>query len=345
MLRQRSVCPFRVVFSIACLLMVVVQAAFAQTSDTAVAKVNGRTILLKDVDESIQSQLIPLQAQIYALRKVALDNLVSRVILEQTARDRNISLEELKRQLTSGKVEVTPDQIDQLYFENALAFGAMSVDEVKERLRLDLESRARMKLYRDALAEMTRRSQVEVWLEEPRIALGPFNEAAALGPAAAKVTIVEFSDFQCPYCRTSQQSLRQILREYGDRVRLVFKHLPLDIHEQAFPAAIAAYCAGEQRQFWAFQDALFAANELSAETFHKIAAGLRIDNPEFKLCLSSSSARSGVLADIRLARQLGFNSTPTFLVNGKIVQGAIGYDEFKRIVEKELSAAENARPK
>jgi protein-disulfide isomerase len=330
--------PFCFVFA-ATLLLSICGTTFAQPGDTPVATVNGRTITLKEVDESILFQIYPLQQQLYAVRKVALDNLVTRIILEQTANRRNVSVDELKRQLTSGKVEVPAEQVEQFYADNIGVFGTMSPDEVKERLRLDFEGKARMKLYGAAVAELTKQSQIDLQLEEPRVYLSDSGNSPSVGPASAKITIVEFTDFQCAFCRTAQAPLKRILTEYRNQIRLVFKHLPLEMHPEAFTSAQAAYCAGEQRRFWEFHDALFAAGDLSAAALDQIATRTGLDKAQFTACLKSSASQAAIAADVRKAKQLGLNSTPVFIINGKVVRGAIAYEDFKNIVERELRSS------
>jgi predicted DsbA family dithiol-disulfide isomerase len=313
--------------------------AYAQTDGRVVAKVNGTNITEKEVDDSVVSQLFPLEQQIYAVRKAALENLITRIVLENEARKRGITIDQLKEQLTAGKVEVSSSEVEKVYSENASVFGAMSPDEAKERLRLDLETQARMKQYRDALAELRKNSHIEWSLEEPRLPSIDAETGPSTGPKSAAVTIVEFSDFQCPYCRGSQSALKQVQQNYGNEVRLVFKHLPLDIHAEAFASAQAAFCAGEQSFFWKYQDALFASDSLSAEAFNKIASNLGLNVPKFKACLDSESSRTAILKDVRQAQQFGISSTPTFIVNGKIVRGAIAFEDFKTIIERELKSA------
>src|SRR6266480_95885 len=141
----------------------------AQTNDQVVAVINGRNITLNDVDNTVFADLFALEQQIHALRKAALENLISRAILEEEATRKNISVAELRKQMTEGRIEIRPEQVDQAYFENAPVFGAMSPDEAKERLRLDLESQARMRRYRDALSKLRESSRIALFLEEPRL--------------------------------------------------------------------------------------------------------------------------------------------------------------------------------
>jgi protein-disulfide isomerase len=312
-------------------------AVSAQSDDKVVAKIGARSITQKDVDDSIGSQLFPLEQQMYALRKAALENLVTRTLLEQAAMKRGISVDELKKEFTSSKVEVLANQVEHLYSENSPAFGAMSPDEAKERIRLDLESEMRMKLYRNALAELRKSAHVETYLEGPKLFVkGDIVTAPSMGPGDAPITIVEFSDFQCPFCRQSQTTIKQILQDYPNRVRLVFRYLPLEIHEHAFTSAQAAFCSSQQGLFWKYHDALFTSEDLSVATLHQIATKIGLNTTRFEECMTSTASRDAVLNDVQDAKRFGINSTPTFIVNGTFVRGAVGLREFKDLIDREL---------
>lgn len=319
----------------------------AQTGETTIATVNGKNISQEEVDSSVISQLLPLRQQMHAIRKIALENFIVRTILEDEAKRRGVSVEALRKQLTAARVEIPASQVEQVYLENATTFAAMSPDEAKERIRLDLESQARMRNYREALQKLKGSSAVRILLEEPRLpsAAAAGDTAPATGATEAVITITEFSDFQCSYCKQVQGTLKQILRDYRNEVKLVFKHLPLDIHPQAFAAAQAAFCAGEQNAFWQYHDALFAAENLTTETFKQMAQRFNLKLPEFTACLDSEVSREAVLQNIREARRLGINGTPAFIINGKLVRGALGFEEFRNIIERELTSARPASPR
>ena len=309
-----------------------------QTTPGVAAVVNDHNITQAEVDSTAFSQLFALQQQIYAIRKAALENLISRALLDEESKRRRISVEELKQQLMAGKVEISSSQVDQLYSENASAFASMSPDEARLRLRLDLESQARMQNYREALSRLRAASQISWLMEEPR--LPPISEVnvPTLGSQKALVTIVEFSDFQCPFCRNSQDAIKEVLKNYKSEVRLVFKHLPLDIHAQAFPAARAAFCAGEQGAFWPYHDALFLSEDLSSEALNTLATNIHLDLTKFGKCVESEPSRAAVQMDLEEARKFGINSTPTFVINGKLFRGALSYEELKTAVDEELKS-------
>ena len=337
---------------LACLVIALIvaeerqRAAYGQSDNAVVAVVNGRNIIQREVDDAIISQLFPLELQIYSFRKAALENLISRVILEGEAKKRGLSIEELRGQLTAGKVEISKNQVEQVYVENAAVFASMSSDEAKERLRLDLESQARMKNYREALTRLRETSNIEFRLDEPRLPISNSSDVAfSKGSTEAAITIVEFSDFQCPYCKTSQEVIKQVVQTFGKEVRLVFKHLPLEIHSQAFPAAQAAYCAGRQGFFWQYHDALFASGTFSPAVFKNLAADLGLDRPRFQDCVTSEISRAAVLKDMNEAKRFGINSTPTFIINGRLFPGAHSFEDFKAALERELKFAQSGSRK
>lgn len=306
-------------------------------SDGVAAIAPDRLITLKELDESIGLQLYSLKEKMYALRKNALENLINRIALEREAQRIGVSLEVLRKQLASlDGIEITENQISEAYSENLAVFSSLSLDEARERVRLDLETQARLRNFRKRLTALRSQIHVRFCLEEAWLSADVSTEGPTLGSPAAKVTIVEYSDFQCPYCRQSQDTLKQVLREYRQNVRLVFKHLPLPIHPHAFRAAQAAYCAERQGRFWEYHDLLFRAADLSEDTLRAIARESSLDVEQHSACLKSDASRAQVTKDVQEARQAGFQGTPTFVINGRVMRGAIGLEDFKRVIDQEL---------
>jgi predicted DsbA family dithiol-disulfide isomerase len=320
------------------LVLLLGDSAFSQTPETVLAAVNDVEITQKQVDESVSARIYPLQQQLYAIRKAALENLVVSKILESEAKMRGVSVEELRRQLTLGEIIVTQAQVEQAYKQNAAFFAAMSPDEARERLRLDLENQERMKHYRAGLDALRKKWTVRMNFAPPAfVAELDDGVSPAKGRKNAAVTIVEFSDFECPYCKAVQRTLKQVLESYRDDVRLVFKHLPLEGHRNSLPAARAAYCGGEQDRFWQFQDALFGAKELSPAIFTQIANDLGLGAPKFQDCLNAEQSRAAIVKDLETARLFSIESTPSFIINGKLIQGALSFADFQNIIEHELN--------
>lgn len=311
--------------------------AFAQEPENVVARVNATEITLKQVDETVLSAIYPLQQQLYAIRKVALDNLITAKLLEAEARSQGISLEELRERLTRGDAKVTRREVEDAYAQNASFFASMSPHEARERLRLDLENQTRMRHFRAGVEELRKKWSVVLKLPLPPAVRPELDDGSpAKGAAKAAVTIVEFSDFECPFCAQAQDTLAKIMERYGGEVRLVFKHLPSEGHRNSLAAARAAYCAGQQDRFWQFHDALFATRDLSPPVFAEIAAKLGLGREKFAACVSGEASRTAVIKDIEMAKRYRIDSTPSFLINGKLVKGAVPFAEFQNLIEREL---------
>lgn len=166
----------------------------------------------------------------------------------------------------------------------------------------------------------------------------PEDDDPSLGPADAPITIIEFSDYECPYCRKwYNEVFLRLQRDYAKEVRIVFRDFPLSsIHPNAIPAAVAANCAGEQGAYWEYHNLLFSSSDLDPETYLEYARQLKLDQKAFQTCLEDGKNEEEVMADYQYAAALGVRSTPTFFVNGIPVIGAQPYDVFSELIEKEL---------
>ena len=314
------------------------QDARAKEGEAIVAVINGSTIIReKEVDEAIGAQLYSLQERIYNLRKKALEDLVSKVLLKEEASKRGVTEEELRKQLMPYKVDVTQSEVDKSYADILGTLENMNEDEAKQRIRLDLESRLKLDSYKAAVSEVINKARIETFLSLP---VPPSSRINAEGPSKGRhdalVTIVEFSDFQCPYCKQAAISLKPVIEGYGSDVRLVFKQMPLSIHPDAFKAAQASVCAGEQGKFWEFHDVLFSSGDLSEQALKKYALNLGLKMHEFSTCLSSEASAAIVRRDMQEAMRADVQGTPTFFVNGRIVRGIRSLEDFKHLIDQAL---------
>ena len=168
----------------------------------------------------------------------------------------------------------------------------------------------------------------------------PTDGSPAIGPANAPITIVEFSDYQCPYCRKwHEEVFHRLLQDYQDKVRFVYRDFPLSgLHPEAEGAAEAAYCAGDQGNYWQYHDLLFSGQaELGTAGFDQYAKSLNLDLPKFDACMSTHRYQATVQANYNFAANLGIQSTPTFFINGLAIVGAQSYDVFKQVIDMELA--------
>jgi protein-disulfide isomerase len=189
-------------------------------------------------------------------------------------------------------------------------------------------------------------AEVKVFLAAPPVFRADVNLTGApvRGNAAAPVTVVEFSDFHCPFCRQVQPVLTQLLQKYNGRVRLVYKDMPLDaLHGQARGVAEAGRCAAEQGRFWEFHDKVYANGpDGSAPTMQRLAQEAGVDVNKFESCRTSRKFQAGVEKDVQEGTELGINGTPGFFINGRFLSGAQPIEAFTRIIDQELASGAGA---
>jgi protein-disulfide isomerase len=167
----------------------------------------------------------------------------------------------------------------------------------------------------------------------------PIGTAPVWGPTTAAVTIVEFSDYECPYCQKWHKEVwPQIQQAYPNQVRLVYKDFPLQGHPNASPAALAARCANDQNKYWLFHDRLFSGKALSSAYFESIATELSLNVATWKACLTSNKYNKEIEADYNYGADLGITGTPTFFINGVALVGAQPFSAFKKVIDQELAA-------
>ena len=195
----------------------------------------------------------------------------------------------------------------------------------------------------DMTVEMGERGReaVQVFLDPPRIPISvPASWPGVKGPEGAPVTLVEFSDYQCGYCRRAEPTVGQILVEYGDKIRFVYMDFPLSFHPRAMPSSIAAHCANEQGKYWPMHENLIReAGDLSDEDLKKRAAVVGLDAEAFGSCLASSRPQPGIEAAFKVGQDAGVGGTPSFFINGRMIIGAKPAEEFKAIIDDELARA------
>jgi protein-disulfide isomerase len=178
---------------------------------------------------------------------------------------------------------------------------------------------------------------VRMTLEPPREKVSDAGRPSR-GPAQATVEVIEFSDFQCPYCLRAHPIVAQVLQTYGDRIRFVYRNFPLPNHPDARPAAEAGDCAAEQGKFWPYYDRLFDhQDQLSVPDLKQHAAVLGLDAARFTACVDSRKYKNEVDADIAAGNDVGVTGTPAFFINGRPLDGAQPFEAFKAIIDEELA--------
>jgi protein-disulfide isomerase len=309
-----------------------------ESGDLVVATINeSRQIRLREVDDAARGEILKYEQQIYRLRQQAIEHLIDRLLIEEEAARRGIPPLELIRSLVPVEVAIESAQLEKANAEYLPALQHLGEIEGRLRIRLDLETYTRIARFKAAVADLRRRARVRIDLPAPPSPrLNAAGTGPGLGPAAARVLLIVYSDYQCPFCRNASGWLRRLAEEYPREVRVIHKHFPLTIHPQAFLAARAANCADWQGRFWDYHDRLFAVRDLTEPMLIKYARELGLDELDFEQCLEADASREAVLADLQEARALGLPGTPAFLLNGKQIN-AQSFDQLKSAVEREIA--------
>jgi protein-disulfide isomerase len=316
-------------------------AAPSAGASEVVATLDGAPITQAEVDERAKERLMRVRQDEYEARREALDQLVGQKLLEKEAKSRGISVEQLLKDEVDRQIPAaTPEMVNQVYQQNRAAFGNKPRDQVDAEIVRALAERARGAYGQAFTNKLREKATLSVALEPPRVAVVVPSEAPSLGPSRAKVTIVAFSDFQCPYCQRAQNVIDQVMKSYGGKVQLVHRDFPLDGHAQAFVAARAARCAGEQGRFWEYHHSLMVVRgDMSEADLRQRALGLKLDLTPFSSCLGSDRHDAAIRDGLEAGLKLGVNSTPTFFVNGQMIVGAKPFETFKDAIETELKRA------
>ena len=191
--------------------------------------------------------------------------------------------------------------------------------------------------YKDVLAELKRMEEAKKPLDPAKQALIAAADAPSFGPATARVTIVEFSDFQCPYCSRAANAVKQIKEKYGNQVRFVFRQFPLSFHQNAHLAAEASLAANEQGKFWEYHDKLFAnQNALDRASLEKYAKEVGLKLPEFKKALDDKQFAAKADADMKLGQDVAVNGTPTMFLNGKRVDNPTDFAGISKLIDEAM---------
>jgi protein-disulfide isomerase len=311
----------------------------AAGASVAVATVAGTPIELSEVDELVRPQLIELKVREHQLRSQALDVLITRTLIEKEAEARGVAPDELDRSEVVAKVSVSDDELRSVYAANKARLGNKSEAEGMAQVRQALLQQ-RQSERRNAFAkELRGRYDVKVTLEPYRVAVEP-GDAPTRGNPDAPVTIVEFEDFQCPFCARARPTVKRVRETYGDKVRFVFRHFPLDFHPDAQKAGEAAACAGEQGRFWQMHDWMWEnTQKLGVAELKANAQAVGLDAAAFASCLDSGRYADLVERDIRAGQGYGVSGTPAFFINGRPLIGAQPFESFQQVIDDELARA------
>ena len=312
----------------------------AKNESGVAARMGDQVVTLEELEKALAPQLARLEEQRYKLMESRLEEMIAERLVAQEAKRRGVTVEELLKAEVSSKVpEVTEAEVTAFIVQNKSRLQG-ETSALRPKVREYLEGEKEVQQRRAYVASLRQAAKVTVFLREPEPIRIPVNVEGAFvqGPKDAPVTIVEFSDFQCPFCRNVVPTVKELMRQYPATVRWAFRDFPLaSLHPKAPKAAEAARCAGEQGKFWEYHDLLFDSQaQATVEDFKRFADQLKLDPKGFASCLDSGRQKAAVQSDVEEGARLGITGTPTFFINGRMLVGAQPLESFRGIIEAEL---------
>lgn len=315
---------------------------FKQATEPGLAAKVGKTeITNKELMDGIESEVYEAEAKVFELKFNRLKSILLQRYMDADPRKKNLSNDEFLEKFIAVNVKITDKEIDAFVKQQNIPAEHMN-DQVKEKIRNYLGMERKKEAVDRWIASQTSKSPVEVYIPKPRRPTFEVNvgNAPSFGPKDAKVTIVEFSDFQCPFCAKGADVVTELKKKYGNKIQVAFKNYPLPFHNNAEIAAVASLCANEQsaNHFWKMHDEMFRNQDsLSADGLKKLAKAAGIKAEPFAKCLSENKFIDQVKADVEEGKKINVKSTPTFFVNGQLISGAQPLEVFSQLIDEELA--------
>lgn len=323
----------------ACVVLVLLVFADLRAQEPVAASIGGRVITVSELDAYAAKKLWKVRMDEYVVRRDALQSLLAEALLKEEASRRGLAgveqlvEAELQKEGYTRPSDLAINALVQSLGAKLPPSAALDVNE----LRTALDATAAHVVRRRLASELMSRSSVSIRLRRPDVELAE-SWNPTLGPENAPVTIVEFSDFQCPYCALVAIDLKRLAGEYPEHVRLVYRHYPLSNHVEAPHAAVASLCANRQGKFWLLHDSLFANQKtLSRPVIRTLAGAVGLDLAAYDACIDGD-VQSQWKLDKQLGDDIGVQGTPHLLIDGLPVAGAVGYEKLKAMVEDALAA-------
>jgi protein-disulfide isomerase len=328
---------------------VVQQGAAVSEVPDVLATIGDQKITMADLRERAGNTLAMVETQYQTVRssiiQATLDSILRERVLGAEAKKEGKSLEELIAKSHSSVAEPTDSDVQNWYNANLERTSGRTFDQVKTQIRDYLRTQRQSAAIDSLRVRLDAEQKVAVQFQPYRLT---FDNAAAptVGKENAPITLVEFSDFQCPYCRGFAPNLKLIEKNFGDQVRIVYRQDPIpSLHPFAFKAAEASLCAQEQGKFWEMHDTMFGdQTKLAVADLKQTARKLGMDGKKFDSCLDTGKYVEHVQKDMAEAQRVGVKGTPAIFVNGtEIKGGAVPYDVVAHTIQKELAQTKTSR--
>jgi protein-disulfide isomerase len=306
------------------------------------AKIGDQVITDAELKSGIEDELYEAERKLYDVKINKVRQMMLKTFMEKDPKSKGLSNDEYLNKFIASKVKVTDGDIEKFIKDRNLPREEIN-DMVREKIREVVGNEKKRVAVDQWMSQQMAKTPVEIYIPKPKRPMFDVNPGTgpSVGSADAKVTIVEFSDFQCPYCSQAAKTMKLLKDKYKDKIRIVFRNFPLHFHNQAEGAAVAGLCAQEQKPefFWKLHDHMFENQQggLDLQSLKAAARKLGLKGEQFDQCLDSNKYLAQVRADMDEGKRVNVKSTPTFFVNGQLMGGAFPPEVFEEVIEDILA--------
>lgn len=315
----------------------------ASTSASAVVGKVGNVVFTQEqMEKELKTSLYDLEKRIYQMKKKWIQGQARNVLFDEAAKKAGLSRADWE-QKEIGKYVTGPSEAE--LAESMKKYGADKAEPAQQAQMRQQLSNHLMGLKRQAREEevyksLSKASPVMINLPKPAVAaleIPVLPDDPIKGPKNAPITMIEYTDFQCPYCKMAQGTIEKLEQNYKGKLRLISRQYPLPMHSRAKPASEAALCARDQGKFWQYRELVFKADQLEDTDLHAIAKKVGLNQKKFEACYASHKYSAEIDAGMRQGQKLGVSGTPTFFINGQTIVGG-NYEDFKEVFDEILDS-------
>jgi protein-disulfide isomerase len=307
------------------------------SSGTVLIEIDGAKLTAADLELKRPALFFQARNNYYEAERKAMQDFIDDYLLEREAQKEGVTVSQLMDRHVKAAIPQDPgEEALRVYYEGIDT--AEPFEAVRDKIVAALRERRLAKAKTAYLETVRKQASVVIRVRAPRAEIS-LKDTPVRGRPDAGVTLLEFADFECPYCQQIQPVLDKLMTDYKGRVSLAYKDAPLPMHPRAQKAAEAAHCAGTQGKYWEYHSLLMTNKQLDLPQLKEQARRLELDGGTFDKCLDSGEQAKLVQAQLSEAAGLGVQGTPTFFINGRIVSGVVSYETLRGIVEEELTAS------
>ncbi len=318
-----------------------VMACLAQAPDArpsgsgVVLEIDSARFTLDDLERLRPDLLFQARNKFAEAERAAIDNFVGQRLLEERARKEGVSIEGLLEKHVNSQIAVDPSNESlRVYYEGLDT--AQPFEAVRDQILQAIRERRKQRAKTAYLKALRTEAKIVVRVPQPRLEFS-LAKTPVRGPKDAAVVVVEYADYECPYCQQVEATLIRLQTEYADRLAISYRDCPLPMHPRAQKAAEASRCAEAQGKYWEYHDLIFASKQLDVTALKQSARTLGLDGNAFDRCLDAGEKAAEVKSHLTEFENLGMEGTPSFFINGRFVSGIQTYEQMKAIVEEELA--------